>query len=83
MRKGLEKYDRRHGWRDVLTNKKHDSNWFGLVKNFKLEESLNWKIAKIIKIDDFFVNIETEEKEIGKINFETINWTKKNFRNDK
>ena len=80
LRKGLEKYDRRHGWRDVLTNKKHDSNWFGLVKNFKLEESLNWKIAKIIKIDDFFVNIETEEKEIGKINFETISWTKKDFK---
>ena len=80
LRTGLEKYDRRHGWRDVLTNKKNDPNWFNSVREFKLEESLNWKIAKVIKIDDFFVDIETEEKEIGKINFETIKWTKKDFK---
>ena len=59
---------------------KNDPDWLISVKEFKLEESLNWKIAKVIKIDDFFVDIETEEKEIGKINFETIKWTKKDFK---
>ena len=29
---------------------------------------------------EFIVDIETEDKEIGKINFETINWTKKSFK---
>ncbi len=80
LREGLELYDRRHGWRGVLTNKKNDSNWFNSVSNFKLEKSLNWKIAKVIKINEFSVDIETEDKKVGKINFETINWTKKNFK---
>jgi len=79
LRKGLELYDRRHGWRGVLANRKNDLNWFSSVSNLKLEESLNWKVAKVIKIKEFFVDIETEDKEIGKINFETINWTKKSF----
>ena len=50
------------------------------MSNLKLEDSLNWKIAKVIKIEEFSVDIETEDKEIGKINFETINWTKKSFK---
>ena len=80
LREGLELYDRRHGWRGVLANKKDDLDWFSSVSNLKLEESLNWKIAKVIKIEEFSVDIETKEKEIGKINFETINWTKKSFK---
>jgi len=80
LREGLELYDRRHGWRGVLANRKDDLNWFSSVSNLKLEESLNWKVAKVIKMGEFFVDIETEDKEIGKINFETINWTKKSFK---
>ena len=80
LREGLELYDRRHGWRGVLANRKDDLNWFSSVSNLKLEESLNWKVAKVIKMEEFFVDIETEDKEIGKINFETINWTKKSFK---
>jgi len=80
LREGLELYDRRHGWRGALANKKDDLNWFSSVSNLKLEESLNWKVAKVIKMGEFFVDIETEDKEIGKINFETINWTKKSFK---
>lgn len=80
LREGLELYDRRHGWRGVLANKKDDLDWLSSVSNLKLEESLNWKIAKVIKIEEFSVDIETKEKKIGKINFETINWTKKSFK---
>ena len=80
LREGIELYDRRHGWRGVLTNKKDDLDWFSSVSNLKLETSLNWKIAKVIKIEEFSSDIETEGKEIGKINLETINWTKKNFK---
>jgi penicillin-binding protein 1A len=63
-----------------LANRKDDLNWFSSVSNLKLEESLNWKVAKVIKMEEFFVDIETEDKEIGKINFETINWSKKSFK---
>ena len=47
---------------------------------YGIEENLNWKIAKVIKIEKFSVDIETEDKKIGKIDFETINWTKKSFK---
>jgi len=80
LREGLELYDHRHGWRGVLMNKKDDLDWSDSVSNLKLEKSLNWKIAKVIKIEEFFVDIEIEDKEIGKINFESINWTKKSFK---
>ena len=63
-----------------MANKKDDLDWFSSVSDLKLEESLNWKIAKVIKIEEFSVDIETKNKEIGKINFETINWTKKSFK---
>ncbi len=79
LRKGLELYDRRHGWREVLANKKDDINWVDSVSIFKLDESIGWKIAKVIKIKNFSANIKTTDGEIGKINFETINWTKKSF----
>ena len=58
-----------------MANRKDDLNWFSSVSNLKLEDSLNWKVAKVIKMEEFFVDIETKDKEIGKINFETINWT--------
>ena len=80
LREGLELYDRRHGWRGVLMNKKDESDWSNSISNLKLEESLNWKIAKVNKIEKFSVDIEIEDKEIGKIDFESINWTKKNFK---
>ena len=79
LRKGLETYDRRHGWRGVLTNKKNDPNWSKSVSSFKLDKSIDWKIAKVIQINNFSVNIKTSEGEAGTINFETINWTKKSF----
>ena len=79
LRKGLELYDRRHGWRGVLANKKNDPNWVNSVSSFRLDESIGWKIAKIIKIESFSANIKTSEGEIGSINFKTINWTKKSF----
>ena len=27
LRKGIEEYDRRHGWRGPITNKLKDKNW--------------------------------------------------------
>ena len=80
LREGLELYDRRHGWRGVLANKKGDLNWLDTVSKFDLEESLNWKIAKVIKIEEFSIDIETKDKKIGKIDAENINWTKSSFK---
>ena len=79
LRKGLETYDKRKGWRGSLTNKKILKNWYNDkdLERFKLEKSINWELAIVKKIDQFSITIETEKKIIGKINYENISWTKK------
>ena len=79
LRKGLEQYDRRRGWRGPLINKKISKNWNKNLDKFKLEKSLEWKIAIIKKINKFEANIETENNIKGKIKFENLNWTRKNI----
>ncbi len=79
LRKGLISYDKRKGWRGALANKNYSKNWSDGLKDFKLEKSLNWKLAIVKNIDQFFIEIETEEKNIGKINYNSISWTKKDF----
>ena len=79
LRKGLEQYDRRRGWRGPLINKKISKNWNKNLDKFKLEKSLEWEIAIIKKINKFEANIETENNIKGKIKFENLNWTRKNI----
>ena len=79
MRQGLEKYDRRKGWRGVLKNKVYTDKWAEDLKEFNLEKSIGWNIAIIKEINKFSVNIETQNKLKGKINYKDITWTKKEF----
>ena len=78
LRKGLEKYDQRKGWRGALTNKTY-SNWNKNLESYKLEKSIEWDIAIIKKINKFSTLIETEKKIEGIIKYENISWTKKEF----
>ncbi len=79
LRNGLIAYDQRKGWRGPLTNKKYTSEWNNNLDKFYLENSLNWKIAIIKKVNKFSVNIETQDKIDGIIEFADISWTKKEF----
>jgi len=79
LREGLLKYDKRKGWRGPLLNKKDNDNWFKDLKKFKLEKSINWEIAIVKRIDKFEAVIETKNKNLGVINYEDINWTRKNL----
>ena len=79
LRKGLEQYDRRRGWRGSLKNIKITKSWNKNLDKFKLEKSLGWEIAIIKKINKFEANIETENNIKGKIKFENLNWTRKNI----
>ena len=80
LRKGLVSYDKRKGWRGPILNKKISDNWNKDLEKFKLEKSINWEIAIIKSIKKFTVEIETEKKLNGRINYENISWTKKEFR---
>ena len=72
----MEAYDKRHGWRGPITNL--DSiDWQKNIEEFIPDQSLNWKVAKVIDVEDFSLKIEIENKETGFIDFKNINWTRK------
>tara|TARA_Y100000590_G_scaffold183445_1_gene209046 strand:+ start:2974 stop:5331 length:2358 start_codon:yes stop_codon:yes gene_type:complete len=76
LREGLENYDRRHGWRGPITNL-NLVDWQENIKNFIPDKSLNWKVAKVIEVNQLSIKIEIENKEIGFIDFKNIKWTRK------
>ena len=77
LRNGLIRYDKRKGWRGPILNKKNLNNWSDNLEKFKLERSINWKLAIVKKIKKFSVEIETDNKLKGFIKYENISWTKK------
>ena len=79
IRDGLISYDKRKGWRGALDNKNYTKNWNINLKKFNLENSINWQLAIVKKINKFSAEIETEKKLNGKIEFKDISWTKKEF----
>ena len=79
LRNGLERYDRRKGWRGALSNNNYNSKWSEGLEKYKLEKSINWKISIIKKIEKFSVEIETQDGFDGIIEYSDISWTKKEF----
>ena len=76
LRKGLEDYDRRHGWRGVLNNI-DSKNWVSKAKDLSIDKSLDWKLAKVTSLNNLLIQIETENNEVGFIDFKNVSWTRK------
>ncbi|MEC8074104.1 MAG: penicillin-binding protein 1A [Pseudomonadota bacterium] len=79
LRDGLIEYDKRKGWRGPLTNKINNSEWKKDLEKYKLENSIDWKLAIVKKINKFSAEIETADNTQGTIEYQGISWTKKEF----
>ena len=79
LRSGLEKIDKRRGWRGALLNKKFNNKWSEGLEKFNIENSIGWELAIVKRVDKFEAVIQTQKKENGIIKYENINWTRKNF----
>ncbi len=79
LRNGLVEFDKKKGWRGPLLNIEYTTNWSKNLNDYKLEQSIGWKLSIIKKINRFSVDIETIDGNEGVIEFSSINWTKKNF----
>ena len=79
LRDGLIAYDKRKGWRGSIANKIYNSEWKKDLEKYKLEKSINWKLAIVKKINKFSAEIETEDNIEGVIEYQSISWTKKEF----
>ncbi len=58
IRRGIEEYDKRHGWRGALTNKIRDANWKKKLDQNKIDPTLQWELAEIINIDEYKIDIK-------------------------
>ena len=75
LRKGIEAYDRRHGWRGSITNKYKDKNWKKKLNNLKIDPTLNWKKAEILEVDTTGVKFKTLKGVENKIDIKNLKWT--------
>ena len=53
LRNGLLSYDKRKGWRGALANKRYSKDWNKNLDKFYLEDSINWELAIVKKINKF------------------------------
>ena len=79
LRKGIEKYDRRRGWRGPITNKINDKNWKNKIERYKLDPTLSWYFAEIIKVDNFSVDFKTfngvnKSNIFGELKIDDLKW---------
>ncbi len=79
LRKGIEDYDKRRGWRGPITNKNKNKKWESKINQYKLDPTLNWKFAEIISLNEDQINFKIidQKKKIkeGSLNFKQIKWT--------
>ena len=79
LRKGIEDYDRRHGWRGPIANKIKDKNWKSKINKFKLDPTLEWNFAEIIELNDLQIIFKiinkkkNNKKEI--LSVKNLKWT--------
>ncbi len=79
LRKGIEDYDRRRGWRGPVTNKINDKNWKNKIEKYKLDPTLSWYFAEITNADNLKVNFKTLKKDAknsisGEIMIDDLKW---------
>ncbi len=66
LRKGIEDYDRRRGWRGSITNKVKNKNWKNTIDQYKLDPTLNWQIVEIYSLNENEIRFkDTKKKEIN------------------
>ena len=78
LRKGIEGYDQRRGWRGPITNRLQDKNWEKKILQYKLDPTLDWSIAEVISTADYELKFKTINKKKnleGVLFLEDIKWT--------
>ena len=79
LRKGIEEYDRRRGWRGPVANKITNKNWENSVNQYKLDPTLKWNFAEIISLENNqikFKLIEKKKENIeGLISSQNFKWS--------
>ncbi len=75
LREGLEKFDKRKGWRGPITNKIKNENWKKNIEKYKIDPSLEWKVAELINIENQNLNFKIIDENIKGVIFnKNLKW---------
>ncbi len=79
LRKGIENYDRRRGWRGPITNKVKNKNWQSKVSQYKIDPTLNWNLAEITSTENNEIRFQFIDKEKEKteqiLTYKNFKWS--------
>ena len=79
LRKGIQDYDRRRGWRGPITNKLTNKNWEKIIPQYELDPTLDWKLVEIISLVNNEIKFKTiyEKKEniTETLTYENLKWS--------
>ena len=83
LRKNLELYDKRHGWRGPVKNIKNTEEWKLNLNTIKFDEINNWKLALVKNVSSNYAEIETSENnKTVKLQLEDLKWARKFINSD-
>ena len=75
LREGVESYDKRHGWRGPILNKKNELNWKKKLKNLKIDPTLNWLFAEILQVNNDGIKFKIiNSNKVSIINIKDLKW---------
>ncbi|WP_420546864.1 penicillin-binding protein 1A [Curvivirga sp.] len=84
LRKGLEAYDRRHGYRGVVGNISLDTGWEQRLKEVTMPAGVvGWKKAAIIELEEKSAFVAFSDGKTGTIPFRELRWARKPLKNQK
>ncbi len=79
LRKGIEDYDKRRGWRGPITNKIKNKNWEKKISSYKLDPTLKWHLAEIISVNNEEINFRIIDKKKenfqGSLKLKNVKWS--------
>ena len=79
LRKGIEDYDRRHGWRGPITNKLKNNNWEKKLSQYKLDPTLKWRFVEITSVNNEEIKFKTIDKKKdnfqGTLKYKHVKWS--------
>lgn len=77
LRKGLETYDRRHGYRGPITTVEAEKDWVEFLHNVAIPEGLgNWQLAVVLTLRPKEVEIGISDGKKGIIPFAELQWAR-------
>ncbi len=79
LRKGLMKYDRRHGWRGPIASISIENDWKSLLLTFDLPEGIlsTWRLSVVLDLNRKFARIGFSDGTTGYIPLEEVKWARK------